>query len=1011
MRLVIDLEDKTVGLDLALALARTKGSHELLVVIDGTEHAFIMKVREAFHALGCKEVIRIWTPPALFNPELLKKASAEIRPAYLASLEPDIVLLMDPLSPEDHNLIHTLTEAQIPLAAILTPPHASKNNLENTASWGFFFENHQKKLSNAHCIFALHQDLAQALKPLGWHLAEIHFPDALNTEADWDLVATAMVEKLTVPTQIKSTPGNYKPRLAVVSPLPPVKSGIANYTADLLPVLEEYYQIEVVTNQEVVSDPRINGIFPIRTPDWFLQNSQNFDRVLYHFGNSSFHQYMYELHRSVPGVVVLHDFFLAGGRTWSFPESAIRNLIFDNHGLHGLCRTDGFDELPINLDVFQQATRVIVHSEESCKLAEHWYGSDVTQAWHRIPLLRETANPTQTDRALARRKLGFTNDDLVICSFGYLSTNKLNLETLQAFEQSTLIHNHRIHFIFVGEKCLGKYEAKITEILNKNTQIKVTGWVNKELYQDYLLTADIAIQLRCQNLGESSASILDCMNFGIPTIVNDHGSMKEIDSEAVFDIADPVDISELSQALEILANNADLRERIGKRARQIIREQHDPKRCAALYHQAIEESARAQHQMINKLAEKLAHLPCNEEDKIALAKNLAHTFPPKPRQPSLFVDISSIAQGDFKTGIQRVVRSLLKSLLMRKNLGYCVVPVRMTPEHGYVTAIRYGEKLLNLPIGTMPEEPIDIHRGDIIFMLDLAFCLNEMRLQILCNAQNAGAKVWYVVYDLLPVQFPEYFPDGTSEIFFDWLKNVIKSDGALAISRTIANDLKVWHDKQNQGSWKIPQIDWFHLGATIKDSVPTEGIPGNGDVFLNKLQERPTFLMVGSIDPRKGHIQTLTAFRNLWAEGIDANLLIIGRKGWDARLVKNLESAHPEKDRCLFWLHDASDEYLEKIYQASSCLIAASEGEGFFLPLIEAARYELPILARDLPVFREVAGEHAAYFSGLDAESLAQAVRDWLKADAEGRTISSKGMPWLTWEESTDELLKVMGIQ
>jgi glycosyltransferase involved in cell wall biosynthesis len=852
------------------------------------------------------------------------------------------------------------------------------------------------------------------LKPLGWHLAEIHFPDALNTEADWDLVATAMVEKLTVPTQIKSTPGNYKPRLAVVSLLPPVKSGIANYTADLLPVLAEYYQIEVVTNQEVVSDPRINGIFPIRTPDWFLQNFQVFDRIIYSLSNSDLLVYGCDLLHLVPGVVDLHDLFFAA----DFQPASIKKSIFLNHGLHGVieAKNSVFERpLPGNLDILQKSTGIIFHNQESRKLAEKFYGSDATKKFGLIPLLKPAKTYIQTDRALARRKLGFTNDDLVICSFGYLATNKLNLETLQAFEQSTLIHNHRIHFIFVGENCLGKYEAKITEILNKNKQIKVTGWVNKELYQDYLLTADIAIQLRCQNLGESSAAILDCMNFGIPTIVNDHGSMKEIDSEAVFHIADPVDISELSQALEMLANNADLRERIGKRARQIIREQHDPKRCAALYHQAIEESAHAQHQMINKLAEKLAHLPCNEEDKIALAKNLAHTFPPKPRQPSLFVDISSIAQGDLKTGIQRVVRSLLKSFLMRKNLGYCVVPVRMTPEHGYVTAIRYGEKLLNLPIGTMPEEPIDIHRGDIIFMLDvafnLAFSLNEMRLQILCNAQNAGAKVWYVVYDLLPLQFPEYFPDGTSEMFFDWLKNVIKSDGALAISRTIANDLKVWHDKQNQGSWKIPQIGWFHLGATIKDSVPTEGIPGNGDVFLNKLQERPTFLMVGTIEPRKGHIQTLTAFRNLWAEGIDANLLIIGRKGWDARLVKNLESAHPEKDRCLFWLHDASDEYLEKIYQASSCLIAASEGEGFFLPLIEAARYELPILARDLPVFREVAGEHAAYFSGLDAESLAQAVRDWLKADAEGRTISSKGMPWLTWEESTDELLKVMGIQ
>ena len=1020
MRLVIDLEDKTVGLDLALALARTKGSHELLVVIDGTEHAFIMKVREAFYTIGCEEMIRIWTPPALSNPELLKKASAEIRPAYLASLEPDIVLLMDPLSPEDHTLIHTLTEAQIPLAAILTPPHASKNNLENTASWGFFFENHQKKLSNAHCIFALHQDLAQALKPLGWHLAEIHFPDALNTEADWDLVATAMVEKLTVPTQIKSTPGNYKPRLAVVSPLPPVKSGIANYTADLLPVLAEYYQIEVVTNQDVVSDPRINDIFPIRTPDWFLQNSQNFDRILYQFGNSPMHHYMHDLLRIIPGTTVLHDFFLMGGYWSPYQTIAIKQKTFQNHGLKGLATVDeassqnlGMWPLPGNLEIIQQSSVVIVHSEESFRLAEKFYGSASTQKFQPIPLLKPVKNHTQSDRASARTKLGFQNNDFVICSFGFMGGHKLNTKCLEAFAHTSLAQNSRVHFVFVGEAPGGSDGSEFQALLSKYKikRITVTGWTDPELYKDYLLAVDIAVQLRSKNHGETSGTVLDCMSYGIPTIVNDHGSMKELDSEAVFHIADPVKINELSQALETLSTNATLRERMAKRARQIINELHDPKKCAALYHQAIEESARPRYQRVHQLPEKLSKLPLNEEDTIALAKNLAHTFPPEPRRPSLFVDVSLIAQGDLKTGIQRVVRSLLKSLLTRKELGYSVMPVRMTPD-GYVTALRYGETVMNLPMEQIRDKPIDIYRGDLFLLLDLHFKFNEIRHQIFQEAQNAGAKVWYVVYDLLPILLSSHYESiHLPEKFLNWLNVVAISDGAACISKSVANDLQEWFHKHPGKSDRTPRIGFFHLGATVEDSVPTQGLPDNAETLFTIIKKRPTFLMVGSIDPRKGHVQTLTAFRNLWAEGIDANLLIIGRSGWDSRLVKKLESAHPEKGRRLFWLHDASDEYLEKIYQASSCLIAASEAEGFGLPLIEAARYELPILARDLPIFREVAGEHATYFNGLDAESLAQAIRDWLKADAEGRTISSKGMPWLTWEESTDQLLKVMGIQ
>ncbi|WP_115760418.1 glycosyltransferase, partial [Escherichia coli] len=90
---------------------------------------------------------------------------------------------------------------------------------------------------------------------------------------------------------------------------------------------------------------------------------------------------------------------------------------------------------------------------------------------------------------------------------------------------------------------------------------------------------------------------------------------------------------------------------------------------------------------------------------------------------------------------------------------------------------------------------------------------------------------------------------------------------------------------------------------------------------------------------------------------------------------------HAERNRRLFWLDGVSDEYLEKIYAASDCLIAASEGEGFGLPLIEAAQHKLPIIARDIPVFREVAGNHALYFSGATPDTLANAVKEWLTLD------------------------------
>jgi glycosyltransferase involved in cell wall biosynthesis len=268
-----------------------------------------------------------------------------------------------------------------------------------------------------------------------------------------------------------------------------------------------------------------------------------------------------------------------------------------------------------------------------------------------------------------------------------------------------------------------------------------------------------------------------------------------------------------------------------------------------------------------------------------------------------------------------------------------------------------------------------------------------------------------VVYDLLPLKLPQYADNGVPEGYLKWLRVVLKSDGAICISEAVANELTEWMEQNSHKASSSFDISWFHLGADPE--IPPAGNISVKDidlVVLEKIAQKTTFLSVGTLEPRKGHRQILHAFSELWASGLDLNLVFIGKAGWKIEALSKEILEHPEYQKRLFWLNGVSDQFLEEVYKKSACLIAASEGEGFGLPLIEAAQHKKPIIARNLPVFQEVAGSGAFYFDGLDSENLAHAVESWLTISGEGRSPDSAIIPWLRWQESAQQLLSALNI-
>jgi glycosyltransferase involved in cell wall biosynthesis len=205
-------------------------------------------------------------------------------------------------------------------------------------------------------------------------------------------------------------------------------------------------------------------------------------------------------------------------------------------------------------------------------------------------------------------------------------------------------------------------------------------------------------------------------------------------------------------------------------------------------------------------------------------------------------------------------------------------------------------------------------------------------------------------------------------------------------------------------------ISTIVLGADIEASSPSAGLPDGAEGLLAKLKQRPAVLMVGTLEPRKGYGQALAAFEELWKQTNDTPLLVIaGRPGWKTEALQEKIRKHPLAGQNVFWLEDVSDELLTHLYAASIGVLFASEAEGFGLPLIEAALHGKPVLARDIPVFREIPVSSVNYFDDDSPVHMAAAISQWLLRISE--TDNSKNISELpTWKLAAFQLQKALNL-
>jgi len=372
-------------------------------------------------------------------------------------------------------------------------------------------------------------------------------------------------------------------------------------------------------------------------------------------------------------------------------------------------------------------------------------------------------------------------------------------------------------------------------------------------------------------------------------------------------------------------------------------------------------------------------------------------LPAKSLQRRLLIDVSVIARHDAQTGIQRVVRALSEQLLIEGLPDYEVRFIGAVGKRPY----RFLDQDFPYPKSKAGRKGgiVSPRSGDIFLGLDLASRILPLQSRRIQTWRNRGVHIACVIYDLLPIRHPQWFNSGHAAAFERWLLFIKDHcDHAICISRTVQSELVDWmavHAPDRLSEMKIATIK---LGGDFSSKVSSQASQSADNIVRAHLKGDEFILIVGTIEPRKGHSYLLDAFDHMSTGSYRAfpSLVIVGRPGWKTENLQDRIRDHALLGKKLFWFDDADDALVEALYRSCSGVILPSLAEGFGLPLAEALAYGKPVLARDIPVFREH-DKAISLFHDDHAQALGDKIIDWLLSN---HHRPSNGTTLTTWEQS-----------
>jgi O-antigen biosynthesis alpha-1,2-rhamnosyltransferase len=305
--------------------------------------------------------------------------------------------------------------------------------------------------------------------------------------------------------------------------------------------------------------------------------------------------------------------------------------------------------------------------------------------------------------------------------------------------------------------------------------------------------------------------------------------------------------------------------------------------------------------------------------------------------------------------------------------------------------------------GLLRSSKFEVLPGDQLVLLDSSWHASSFDLVSLLKYKGVG--VIGVVYDLIPLTHPQFFPEKLVQIFERWFEWVATAaDGFVSISSTVSIQLQTEIlSRHGLDVAKRAIHSHFRLGSDL-DLISPESFVDEGISHVFSSDES-VYLMVGTIEPRKNHTYLLNAFEILWSRGSSVRLCIVGNVGWKCEELLARIRSHCEFEKRLFIFNRVSDASLNYAYVSARALVFPSHVEGFGLPLVEALQRGLPVFASDIPVFREVGGEFLTYFDLDNPNNLADAILEFESSGVFSATGFISEWQWPSWREATQEFV------